>query len=75
MKLLIHEGQGIWLAGRRLNQGHYRWAEGNGSLRRSFSGPSVSQSRRTRCAKQRSVGMVVSWSEAWEPQETTNDYA
>ena len=32
MKVLIHDGQGIWLACRRLNQGRFRWAEGNGSL-------------------------------------------
>ena len=28
MKVLIHDGQGIWLACRRLNQGRFRWAEG-----------------------------------------------
>ena len=32
MKVLIHDGQGIWLACRRLNQGRFRWAEGNGAL-------------------------------------------
>ena len=32
MKVLVHDGQGIWLACRRLNQGRFRWAEGNGSL-------------------------------------------
>ena len=32
MKVLIHDGQGIWLACRRLHQGRFRWAEGNGSL-------------------------------------------
>ncbi len=32
MKVLIHDGQGIWLACRRLNQGRFRWADGNGSL-------------------------------------------
>ena len=32
MKVLIHDGQGIWLACRRLNQGRFRWAEGAGSL-------------------------------------------
>ena len=32
MKVLIHDGQGIWLACRRLNQGRFRWAEGKGSL-------------------------------------------
>lgn len=32
MKVLIHDGQGIWLACRRLNQGRFRWANGQGSL-------------------------------------------
>lgn len=32
MKVLIHDGQGIWLACRRLHQGRFRWAEGSGSL-------------------------------------------
>ena len=32
IKVLIHDGQGIWLACRRLHQGRFRWAEGNGSL-------------------------------------------
>ena len=32
MKVLIHDGQGIWLACRRLHQGRFLWAEGNGSL-------------------------------------------
>ncbi len=32
MRMLIHDGQGIWLACRRLHQGRFRWAEGNGSL-------------------------------------------
>ncbi len=32
MKVLIHDGQGIWLACRRLNRGRFRWAEGKGSL-------------------------------------------
>jgi len=30
--VLVHDGQGIWLACRRLNQGRFRWADGNGSL-------------------------------------------
>ena len=32
LKVLIHDGQGIWLACRRLHQGRLRWAEGSGSL-------------------------------------------
>ena len=32
MKVLIHDGQGIWLACRRLHQGRFRWGTGNGSL-------------------------------------------
>ncbi|MBK6656235.1 IS66 family insertion sequence element accessory protein TnpB [Zoogloea sp.] len=32
MKVLIHDGLGLWLACRRLNQGRFRWAEGNGSM-------------------------------------------
>jgi len=32
MKVLIHDGQGIWLACRRLNQGRFRRAQGQGSL-------------------------------------------
>ena len=32
MKVLIHDGLGLWLACRRLNQGRLRWAEGNGSM-------------------------------------------
>jgi transposase len=30
LKVLVHDGQGIWLACRRLNQGRFRWGEGNG---------------------------------------------
>lgn len=32
LKVLIHDGQGIWLTCRRLHQGRFRWVEGNGSL-------------------------------------------
>ena len=32
MKVLIHDGLGLRLACRRLHQGRFRWAEGNGSL-------------------------------------------
>ncbi len=32
MKVLVHDGQGIWLACRRLHQGRFRWTEGAGAL-------------------------------------------
>ena len=32
MKVLIHDGHGIWLAHRRLNQGRFRWCAGDGTL-------------------------------------------
>ena len=32
MKVLVHDGQGIWLACRRLHQGRFLWAEGMGAL-------------------------------------------
>ena len=32
MKVLVHDGQGIWLACRRLHQGRFRWAGGTGAL-------------------------------------------
>lgn len=28
MKVLVHDGQGIWLAARRLNQGRFHWPRG-----------------------------------------------
>ena len=28
MKVLVHDGIGIWLAARRLNQGHFVWPQG-----------------------------------------------
>ena len=31
MKVLIHDGHGIWLAHRRLNQGRFYWRAGRGS--------------------------------------------
>ena len=34
MKVLIHDGHGIWLAHRRLNQGRFHWRIGMGSMRR-----------------------------------------
>ena len=39
MKVLIHDGQGIWLACRRLHQGRVRWAEGNGCKRPATPSP------------------------------------
>jgi transposase len=32
MKVLIHDGHGIWLAHRRLNQGRFHWRIGMGSM-------------------------------------------
>ena len=32
MKVLIHDGHGIWLAHRRLNQGRFHWWVGMGSV-------------------------------------------
>ena len=32
MKVLIHDGHGIWLAHRRLNQGRFHWRSGSGTL-------------------------------------------
>lgn len=32
MKVLVHDGHGIWLANRRLNQGRFCWRQGNASV-------------------------------------------
>jgi transposase len=32
MKVLVHDGYGIWLASRRLNQGRFCWRHGNSSV-------------------------------------------
>ena len=32
MKVLVHDGHGIWLAHRRLNQGRFHWRIGRGSV-------------------------------------------
>ncbi len=32
MKVLVHDGHGVWLATRRLNQGRFRWRPGDGTL-------------------------------------------
>ena len=32
MKVLVHDGHGVWLAHRRLNQGRFRWCAGDGTL-------------------------------------------
>ena len=32
MKVLIHDGHGIWLAHRRLNQGRFHWRSGSGTM-------------------------------------------
>lgn len=37
MKVLVHDGIGIWLAARRLHQGHFVWPAGSGADRFSLS--------------------------------------
>ena len=32
LKVLVHDGYGIWLANRRLNQGRFCWRHGNTSV-------------------------------------------
>jgi len=32
LKVLVHDGYGIWLANRRLNQGRFCWRHGNASV-------------------------------------------
>ena len=32
MKVLVHDGHGVWLANRGLNQGRFRWCVGDGTL-------------------------------------------
>ena len=32
MKVLVHDGYGVWLANRRLNQGRFHWRSGMGSV-------------------------------------------
>lgn len=32
MKVLVHDGFGVWLACRRLNQGRFHWCEGEGAV-------------------------------------------
>lgn len=32
MKVLIHDGHGLWLAARRLHQGRFRWPQGSATL-------------------------------------------
>ena len=32
MKVLIHDGHGIWLCHRRLNEGRFHWHQGTGHL-------------------------------------------
>ena len=32
MKVLVHDGHGVWLAHRRLNQGRFRWCAGAGTV-------------------------------------------
>lgn len=33
LKVLVHDGFGVWLACRRLNQGRFHWTEGQGGWR------------------------------------------
>ncbi|MEO6972816.1 MAG: IS66 family insertion sequence element accessory protein TnpB [Rhodoferax sp.] len=37
MKVLVHDGFGIWLAARRLHQGHFFWLGGSAADRLSLS--------------------------------------
>lgn len=37
MKVLVHDGIGIWLAARRLHQGHFVWPAGSAAERVSLS--------------------------------------
>ena len=37
MKVLVHDGIGIWLAARRLHQGHFVWPPANGATQASLS--------------------------------------
>ena len=37
MKVLVHDGIGIWLAARRLHQGHFVWPSVNAGMQASLS--------------------------------------
>jgi transposase len=39
MKVLVHDGIGIWLAARRLHQGHFVWPNGSADDRVTLSRP------------------------------------
>ena len=41
MKVLVHDGFGIWLAARRLHQGHFIWPVGSAAERLSLSRPQL----------------------------------
>jgi transposase len=41
MKVLVHDGIGIWLAARRLHQGHFVWPVGSAADRVSLSRPQL----------------------------------
>lgn len=41
MKVLVHDGIGIWLAARRLHQGHFVWPSGSAADRVSLSRPQL----------------------------------
>jgi transposase len=41
MKVLVHDGIGIWLAARRLHQGRFVWPSGSAADRSSLSRPQL----------------------------------
>jgi transposase len=41
MKVLVHDGIGIWLAARRLHQGHFVWPAASSADRLSLSRPQL----------------------------------
>lgn len=41
MKVLVHNGIGIWLAAKRLHQGHFVWPAGSGADRFSLGRPQL----------------------------------
>jgi transposase len=41
MKVLVHDGFGIWLAARRLHQGHFVWPRPNGAAHLNLSRPQL----------------------------------
>ena len=41
MKVLVHDGIGFWLAGRRLHQGHFIWPTPGAQTRSQFESPAT----------------------------------